>query len=530
MSIGTTRPDRPGCRAPSRTTSCRSTVSGRTASISAARRAFAAHRSKRASAESVSRSSRGLGADERRELVEDPLDLGPLRDLRLAPGVAQLDRHERLDEQGLAAARRVVDDSLDPAARLGPHGQDVAPVAQGDDRLLERPAGRLGLDQRIEPAPQAVVGHPDRRAQAAEARRGRIEQLADRIEAPRERAPEGRQRVQLARELVEQRPALLGEGRRQPACRVERLRQAQELLRVEAPAPGGPLDPRPDVVGGTDAGRRALAEERAGLIGLVEAAPDDHRVRRRLQPFGEAPARREARVVGETLPDGRELEQRDRLRVHQRETLGLPAIVNRHGRSTHGSPAKSIPIAARRLDRGAAGRPPGVPSRWTGRAGSSRSLPVRLRSRLNAAPTRPGPAASRAAGRARDPGLDALDIGGAERAPAAQLGLDPRGADRVDPLERLDGADQDRVRRADRAGHDVETVVHAVHKIDVGPARLAVHRPAPGGLAEAGVGRPVVRPEIGLDLDDPPDPPADRARRARGASRAAPARPRALAG
>ena len=61
-------------------------------------------------------------ADEGRQLVEDPLDLGPLGDLRLAPGVAQLDRHERLDEQGLAAARGVVDDALDPAAapRPGP--------------------------------------------------------------------------------------------------------------------------------------------------------------------------------------------------------------------------------------------------------------------------------------------------------------------------------------------------------------------------------------------------------------------------
>ena len=79
----------------------------------------------------------GVGRDERRQLVEDPLDLLALRGLRLAPGVAELDRHERLDEQGLAAARGVVDDALDPAPCLGPDRDHVAAVAQGDERLLE---------------------------------------------------------------------------------------------------------------------------------------------------------------------------------------------------------------------------------------------------------------------------------------------------------------------------------------------------------------------------------------------------------
>ena len=56
---------------------------------------------------------RGVGGHERGQLIEDPLDLRLLGRLRLAPGVAQLDRDERLDEQRLAAAGRVVDDALD---------------------------------------------------------------------------------------------------------------------------------------------------------------------------------------------------------------------------------------------------------------------------------------------------------------------------------------------------------------------------------------------------------------------------------
>ena len=41
-------------------------------------------------------------------------------------------------------------------------------------------------------------------------------------------------------------------------------------------------------------------------------------------------------------------------------------------------------------------------------------------------------------------------------------------------------------------------------------ARRPEHDPVPGGLAEAGVRRPVVAADVGLDLDDPPDPSAGR--------------------
>jgi hypothetical protein len=46
----------------------------------------------------------GVRRDQRRELVEDALDLFLLGDLRLAPGVPELDGDERLDEQRLATA------------------------------------------------------------------------------------------------------------------------------------------------------------------------------------------------------------------------------------------------------------------------------------------------------------------------------------------------------------------------------------------------------------------------------------------
>ena len=122
-----------------------STVAARTPSSSPASRARASQKSNVASASSVSAERVGVAADERRQLVEDALLLGLDRQLRLAPGVAQLDHDQRLDEQRLAAARLVVDDALDLALGIGADRHDVAAVAQRDERLLERrPTSRCG--------------------------------------------------------------------------------------------------------------------------------------------------------------------------------------------------------------------------------------------------------------------------------------------------------------------------------------------------------------------------------------------------
>ena len=142
MSIGTTRPVRPGCRAPQQDDlGPVGDLRPGSASISSASRALADQKSNRARASSVSRSGGPLAGDHRRELVEDALDLRRLRQLGFAPGVAQLDGDQRLHEQRLAAARSVVDDALDAALGVRRDRDDVAAVAERDDGLLQR-AGR----------------------------------------------------------------------------------------------------------------------------------------------------------------------------------------------------------------------------------------------------------------------------------------------------------------------------------------------------------------------------------------------------
>ena len=292
----------------------------------------------------------GVGRDERRQLVEDARDLLGLGDLRLAPGVAELDRDERLDEQGLAAARRVVDDALDPAPGLGLDRHHVAAVAERDDRLLER-AAELGADERVEPPAQPVVGHPDGRPQAAEPRRRRVEQLADRVEAARQRGAQGGQGMQLAAELAQQRPPLVGQRRRQPGGRVERLGDLEELGRVEPAAAGRALDRRPDVVGRPDPDARPLLDQAAGLVGLVERPRDDDRVARRLERLGQPPRRRERGGLRQPVADRGELEQDQRAGIHERCRLSRPET----GRTATGGRARrtatGAPPTARRRRR-----------------------------------------------------------------------------------------------------------------------------------------------------------------------------------
>ncbi len=224
----------------------------------------------------------GVGRHEGRELVEDPGDLLGFGDLGLAPGVAEFDRHERLDEQGLATPRRVVDDPLDPGARLGLDGHDIAPVAQGDDRLLERTA-EFCADEGVEPATEPLVGDPHGGPQATEPGRGRIEQFAHRIEAAGQGRSQGGQGMQVAGEIAQERATVVGDDGRQPRGRIEGLRDLQELGGFQASAADRTADRRSDVAGGTDPGPRTLAEERSRLVRLVEPTSDDDRVARRLE-------------------------------------------------------------------------------------------------------------------------------------------------------------------------------------------------------------------------------------------------------
>ncbi len=292
---------------------------------------------------------RRVGGHERRQLVEDARDLLGLGDLRLAPGVAELDRDERLDEQGLAAARRVVDDALDPRPRLGLDRHHVAPVAERDDRLLER-AAELGADERVEPPPQPVVGDPDGGPQATEPGRGRVEQLArpDRSCGPGSSAgPAGRgarARGRAAAAGARRRASVASRAVASSVSAISRNWAGSSRPPRAARSIAGPMSraapiPMP--------GRSSMSA-RAWSVSS-SAAGDDDRVIGRLERLGQPARRSERGGRREPCPDGRELEQRERALVHglpagQRVRVGpdsdrWPRSTKRHGSAAHGSPA-----------------------------------------------------------------------------------------------------------------------------------------------------------------------------------------------
>ena len=173
----------------------------------------------------------GIRADQRRQLIEDPFDLLPLGQLRFAPGVAELDHDERLDEKGLAAPGRVMDDALDPVLGIGADRHDVASVPERDDRLLER-AGELGADEGVEPALQPIECDPDGGAKPAQPRRRGVEELASRVERASQGRRDGRQRVEAPAQLALERPARVREVRLEQGSRVEGRPDVEELLRI----------------------------------------------------------------------------------------------------------------------------------------------------------------------------------------------------------------------------------------------------------------------------------------------------------
>ena len=458
MSIGTTRPVSPGWRAESRHDL--GTIGGlgpHAVHVRGQARLRDPQVEARERVEGLAE-RRSVRGHERGQLVEDAGDLLGLRDLRLPPRVAQLDHDERLDEERLAAARRVVDDALDPRPRLGLDRHHVAAVAQRDDRLLER-AAQLRADERVQAPAQPVVGDPDGRAQAAQPRRGRVEQLPDRVEAARERAAQRRQRMQLAPEVAQERPPLVGERRSRGAP----SRRASRRSRGTGRAPAGRRGPPARWPGRCRAPRRRRPRHaRSGASGPGRShrgrapRPPGRRTVRGPRPAG-APAgtmspRRGAPGRAGT-PAGRS--SAGPSAVVETRAVSAPSAArrrtggrrraNRHGRLAHGSPAYATPIRGGRPDRLGPGSESTGPSRRSGDAGSHRSSPVTRRSIPKAAPTRPGPAGEPVVGRP-------LQAGALAR-PRHGRGCDgappPRAPDRPASVDRPSSGSTARTSRAD---------------------------------------------------------------------------------
>ncbi len=201
------------------------------------------------------------------------------------------------------------------------------------------------MDEGVQPAAQPLMSESDRAAQAAQRRRSRVQDLAARIDAGLQADAQGRHWVEAPVQRMEQRPLHLAQRVGQATGRHEGLDDGPQLPRVEATPAHGTRHDGTDVPCAADADVRPHGEQPAGLVGLVEAARHDERVRRRLDEQGEPSGRLERRVRGQARTDERELEQLRGASVHQPARLNgplseaCPAMPNRHGRMPHSAPA-----------------------------------------------------------------------------------------------------------------------------------------------------------------------------------------------
>ena len=337
------------------------------------------------------------------------------------------------------------------AARLGPDRHDVAAVAERDDRLLERAA-----ELRARRACRAGGG-------AGRRRRGR-RLGARRVGATRCRAARRRGRscgracsaAPAAGGVAGRRRAAAADARRRGPSRGAPRRRASR--RSPGTAPGSrrpPRTARPTTGSMSWAApmptpARSWSSARAWSVSS-SARADDHRVGRRLEGLREAARRRRRTSSASRARTG----GNSRSAIERASISGVRGAAaerravgdeNRHGTVTQARPAYAMPTRGRRHDRRASSVR-GRGSRRSGDAGSNRSTPVCGRSMPNAAAASPGPAPGERPGRARGGGRSAL------RGAVSRVGGAPRErrAHRVDALERLDGADEERRGPARRA-------------------------------------------------------------------------------
>ena len=93
-----------------------------------------------------------------RKLAQDTLDLSLLIQLELPPAVVQFHRGQGLYEEGRAAGGLVVDDPRNAPLALDFDGNDVAPGALGDDRLLQDWSILLRCHDAVQPGEQLLSG------------------------------------------------------------------------------------------------------------------------------------------------------------------------------------------------------------------------------------------------------------------------------------------------------------------------------------------------------------------------------------
>ncbi len=256
-----------------------------------------------------------LRGDDRRELTENALDLVAGIGRRLREPVVQLDDRERLDEQRLSRARRVMDDTGDLRACRCTNREHGTAAALGEKRLLQRLAHLVRACDARQLVTDAGASVAELVAQPAQERRGGITHVGSVfLDAPVDLVGKpGEAEVDRLDELGQHRLA-------KDALRLHRHSNRHgdraQLVRSKHAAANGARSSTPHVADPGELWRVAVREHRHRGGGQRLAACHRRRIRR-----GRELAHERHAVVGrgegcETIHDRPQLERGERRSVH----------------------------------------------------------------------------------------------------------------------------------------------------------------------------------------------------------------------
>ena len=203
------------------------------------------------------------------QLRQDALLLLQSARLRNGQQVPQLEELLGLDEQGLPAAARVVNDARQVRLVLGAHGQDVAVAAHGVIRVAQHADDLFVGEHLFEANLDGAVQGAGALAQLREQCASRVEELPRRIEGPLQLGGERLELAQRAGHLRVERSDLL-HRQAEPPGRSRGAHQAghgEKLLRLERPFASCPAQSRPQV---ERVGERHLAVQAAQRPRLLD--------------------------------------------------------------------------------------------------------------------------------------------------------------------------------------------------------------------------------------------------------------------
>jgi hypothetical protein len=216
---------------------------------------------------------RVLGAHQAGQVGQDALHDQLLLAHGEQQGVVELDREQRLDEQGLAGDRAVLHDALHLRRRAGPHRNDEAVVAQRDVGVGHDVGHAAARHQIFELAGQALAQLAYRAAHARQGVAGLIEHHPVIVERALQRRLQVRKGDQSLADLAQRvgGVAVAAEKRADGADGLQRPAHRDQHLAVEREAfMGGAAQVRPHVGEGAERRITVLLEQPKALPGALQ--------------------------------------------------------------------------------------------------------------------------------------------------------------------------------------------------------------------------------------------------------------------